>query len=227
MRLSEHIYKTSGVEYGTNSNTFAVDCGDYLIFFDAGFDIVQWNRIRENLARWNLQDRPVTHAFITHGHYDHAGNIFRLNELGVRVIAADPDASKIETGHPEMEQLFSRPWICARVDERPADGQVYTFGNAITVTAIAAPGHSAGSFAYVVQDGETRALCTGDMFFIKPLPPEDRVETELAYMGGWDFSMENFQKTLRHMGTLHCNLLLPGHYYVYYGDVDELCLQAR
>ena len=226
MKLTEHIYKTSGVEYGTNSNTYVIDCGEYLVFLDGGFDEIQWSRIRENIRRWGLEGKPVTHAFITHGHFDHAGNISKLNEMGAAVIAADPDAGKIENGHPEMEQLFGRPWVLGRVDERPADGRVYSFDNNITVTAIAAPGHSEGSFAYVVEDGGVRALCTGDMFFVKPFPPEDKVETELAYMGGWDFSLEAFRKTLQHMGTLHCNLLLPGHYYVYYGDVDALCQSA-
>ena len=227
MKLTEHIYKTSGVEYGTNSNTFLVDCGDRLLCFDSGFDGVQWECMQACMRRWHLQDKPVTHAFITHGHYDHAGNIHRLNALGAQVIAADPDAEKIEKGHPEMEQLFGRPWVRGRVDLRVADGQRFAFGNGIAVTAIAAPGHSEGSFAYLIEADGARALLTGDMFYVRPLPPEDAVEIELAYMGGWDFSLDSFDGTLRHMGTLGCDLLLPGHYYAYYGDVDRLCRMAH
>ena len=226
MRLTEHIYKTSGVEYGTYSNTFLLNCGDRLVLFDSGFDAVQWECVQSCIRRWKLADKPVTHAFITHGHYDHAGNIRRLNEAGVQVIAADPDAEKIENGYPEMELLFGRPWVTGRVDLRVEDGQLFRFGDAIPVKAVAAPGHSEGTFAYVIEDGDVRALCTGDMFFVRPLPPEDAVEVELAFMGGQDFSLVHFSETLQKMAALGCDLLLPGHYYVYYGDVDALCRQA-
>ena len=226
MKLTEHIYKTSGVEFRTNSNTFLVDCGDRLLMFDSGFDGVQWDCIRACIKRWGLGGKPVTHAFITHGHYDHAGNISRLNEIGAQVIAADPDAEKIENGYPEMEQLFGRPWVTGKVDLRVQDGQQFIFGNGVTVTAQAAPGHSEGSFAYVIETDGVRALCTGDMFYTRPLPPKDDVEIELAYMGGWDFSADSFADTLKKMSSLDCDLLLPGHYYVYYGDVNRLCLMA-
>lgn len=226
MKITEHIYKTSGVEYGTNSNTYLIDCGSHLVCLDAGFDEVQWTRMQDCMARWGLAGKPVTHVFITHGHFDHAGNIARMNACGAAVYAAEPDAGKIENGHPEMEQLFGRPWVKGRVDFRLVDGQVFHFENGITVTAVASPGHSEGSFAFVIEDGPDRALCTGDMFFVRPLPPEDKVEVELAFMGGWDFSLESFQATLKHMSGLHCNVLLSGHYYVYYGDVDALCKMA-
>ena len=226
MKLTEHIYKTSGVEYGTNSNTFLVDCGERMIVFDSGFDTVQWERIRSCIEKWGLAGKPVTHAFITHGHYDHAGNITRLNEQGTIVIAADPDAEKVENGYPEMEQLFVRPWVCGKVDLRPYDGQVFAFENGVRVTALAAPGHSEGSFAYVAEADSVRALVTGDMFFIRPLPPEDAVEVELAFMGGQDFSMPKYADTLKKMSGLSCDLLLPGHYYTYFGDVNELCRKA-
>ena len=59
-----------------------------------------------------------------------------------------------------------------------------------------------------------------------PLPPLDDIDLELAYMGGEDFSMSDFAATLEKMSELHCDILLPGHYYVYYGDVDALCRRA-
>ena len=226
MKLTEHIYKTSGVEYGTNSNTFLVDCGTHVLFFDSGFDTFQWDCIQTCMKQWGLSEKPVSHAFITHGHFDHAGNIAKLNEQGTVVIAADPDAEKIEKDYPEMEQLFGRPWVRGKVDQRPCDGQIFAFENGITVTAIAAPGHSEGSFAYVIEADGVRALCTGDMFFIKPLPPEDAIDVELAYMGGWDFSLTKYRETLKEMSGLSCDLLLPGHYYTYFGDVDCLCRKA-
>ena len=225
MKISEHIYKTSGVEYATNSNTFLLDSEEGLVLFDLGYEDKQWTAMNHAVSFWGLSDKKMKDAFLTHGHYDHAGNTYKANEMGIKVHAADPDAYKIEHGYEEMEKLFGRKWICARVDERVSDGQVFTYGNA-KVTAIKAAGHSQGSFAYLIEADGHKALCTGDMFYAKPVPPQDDIELELAYMGSEDFDLDDFIDTLRKMGKLHCDILLPGHYYVYYGDVDALCEKA-
>lgn len=225
MKITERIYKTSGVEYGTNSNTFAVDTPEGVVLLDLGYETKQWETVQGVLKQWLPHaGRPVC-AFLTHGHYDHAGNTYRANEAGVPVYSADPDAYKIANGYPEMEKLFGRPWVTGRVDSLLEDGQEFLFGD-VKVTAYAAPGHSMGSFAFVVEADGHRALCTGDMFFVRPLPPEDAVDLDLAFMGGEDFSLPHFTETLRKMAQLHCDILLPGHYYVYYGDVDALCAKA-
>ena len=225
MRLTEHLFKTSGVEYGTNSNTFALDAGEEIILFDLGFDEVQWNAMHNVLTSWGLGGKKITKAFLTHGHYDHAGNTKRANEAGIAVYGADPDAHKIETGYPEMEKLFERPWVCGRVDHRLKDGNRFETTNAV-IEAIACPGHSEGSFAFVIETDGHRALVTGDAFFIIPQPPLDAVDVDLAFMGGEDFSLEAFASSLKRMSECHCDLLLTGHYYVYYGDIDALCRRA-
>ena len=224
MKISEHLYKTSGVEYETNSNTFLLECKEGLILFDLGYEEKQWNVMKSVETFWGLNGKK-TKAFLTHGHYDHAGNTYRVNEEGVEVWCGDPDATKIENGYPEMEKLFGRKWICANVDHRLEDGQRFEFGNA-SVEVYSAPGHSKGSFAFVVNVDGHRALITGDMFYTRPLPPQDDVDMELAYMGGEDFDLDDFIATLEKMSTLHCDILCPGHYYVYYGDVDSLCRRA-
>jgi hypothetical protein len=55
---------------------------------------------------------------------------------------------------------------------------------------------------------------------------KDEYLRSLAYMGSEDFSMDDYIASLKKMAELHCDILLPGHYYVYYGDVDELCRKA-
>ena len=224
MKISEHLYKSSGVEYATNSNTFLLKTKEELILFDLGFDDKQWKAMEYTKELWGL-DKPITTAFLTHGHYDHAGNTYKANEKGIKVYCADPDAYKIENGYEEMEKLFGRKWICARVDERIKDHEVFDFKDA-KVEAHKAPGHSKGSFAYVIETDGHRALCTGDMFYVRPLPPQDAVSLELAYMGGDDFDIDDFIETLDKMASLHCDILLPGHYSIYYGDVDALCKEA-
>ena len=198
---------------------------DQLVLFDLGYEEKQWKTMEKVMKDWGLADKKRTMVFLTHGHYDHAGNTFRANQEGIEVCGADPDACKIENGYPEMERLFNRAWVCGKVDQRLSDGQRFEFDD-VTVTAYAFPGHSLGSYGYVIEAGGHRALVTGDAFFIRPCPPEDAIDIDLAYMGGEDFDRELFAASLKKMSALHCDILLPGHYYVYYGDVDALCERA-
>ena len=37
---------------------------------------------------------------------------------------------------------------------------------------------------------------------LRPQPPQDAVDIEIAYRGGWDFSAEDFDRTLERMGSI-------------------------
>lgn len=225
MKITNHIYQLSGVQNSTNSNSYIVVGEHTSVLLDLGYETKQWETMKAMMKFWQLDESKISHAFLTHGHYDHAGNTFRANEKGIQVHCADPDAFKIENGYPEMEKLFGRKWVCGIVNERVHDGDEFDFGD-FKIIAYEAKGHSQGSFAYVIEADGHKALLTGDMFFIGPKPPEDDIEIELAYMGGEDFDLNAYIHTLERMSTLHCDILLPGHYYNYYGDVDALFEKA-
>ena len=226
MRITEHIYKLTGIEYGINSSIYALDAGDSIVLLDLGYNEAQWLRMKKSLQEEGLDKKPVSHAFLTHGHFDHAGNVFRANAEGIYVVCAEPDASLIENGNPESEELFGTKWICGKVDERPEDGKTWRFANGTTLQALAAPGHTSGTYMYLIEADGKRILFAGDMFFVGPQSPDDGVSIELAYMGSSDFTLEGFVSTLKKVSELHCEVLLTGHYYTYYGDVDEVGRRA-
>ena len=226
MRITDHVYKLTGTEYGINSCMYGLDTGDSIVLLDAGYQEAQWKRMKQTLADWGLDQKPISHVFITHDHFDHAGNVFRANEEGIYVVAGAPDADIIEQGNPESEELFHTKWICGKVDERAEDGKVYQFGNGISVEAMKAPGHTAGTFAYIIHADGHKILFAGDMFFVGPLSPDDGVSVELAYMGSSDFTIDGFVETLDKVRHLHCDIMLTGHYYTYIGDVDSIADQA-
>ena len=225
MRISKHVYKLTGIEYGINSSIYGIDTQEGIVLLDAGYQNNQWLRMKKTLEEEGLADKKITTLFLTHCHFDHAGNVHTANEEGIHVVCAEPDASRIENGNPESEELFHTKWICGKVDERPVDGQKWHFGD-ITVEALSAPGHTSGSYAYIIYDGDKKLLFAGDMFFVGPLSPDDGVSVELAYMGSIDFTLEGFVNTLKRVSQLHCDVLLTGHYYPYFGDVDEVARRA-
>ncbi|KAK3703438.1 Cytoplasmic glyoxalase II [Vermiconidia calcicola] len=82
----------------------------------------------------------------THHHGDHAG------------------------GNAEMLKTYSVPIIggkdCARVNKTPGHGDTFTVGDGIKVKALHTPCHTQDSICYFFEDGNDRAVFTGDTLFI-------------------------------------------------------------
>ncbi|PTU25566.1 hypothetical protein P175DRAFT_0498673 [Aspergillus ochraceoroseus IBT 24754] len=82
----------------------------------------------------------------THHHWDHAG------------------------GNDELLKTFNVPIIggkqCQSVTQTPAHGEVFKIGDRISVTALHTPCHTQDSICYFMQDGDDKAVFTGDTLFI-------------------------------------------------------------
>ena len=227
MKITEHLFKIAGVEYGTNSNVYAISYDGGLLLIDCGYQEEQWQRMEQCMEGWGLAMEQVTHVFLTHSHFDHAGNVWRVNELGAKVLASAPDAGKVEHGNPEMEKLFGSEWICGRVDQIIREGERFEFPGSVAIQVLETPGHCQGSLSFLVEVDGLRALCTGDMFFVTPKPPEDSVGVELGYMGSEDFDLQAYIRSLSRIRELEYEILLPGHYYFYRGFfVKEILREA-
>lgn len=55
---------------------------------------------------------------------------------------------------------------CQDVTETPAHGSTFKVGKNITVTALHTPCHTQDSICWFMEDGEDRAVFTGDTLFI-------------------------------------------------------------
>lgn len=87
-------------------------------------------------------DQSVQEILLTHHHDDHSAGVARLAELAdCPVRAADP---RFRTDSDGL-----------------SDGQVITVG-AVEVRAVATPGHTADSYSFLVTDGGTTRLLSGD-----------------------------------------------------------------
>ena len=222
MKLTEHLIKISGVEYETNSNCYALVHDRGLALIDCGCTGVQWERMEAALKRWGHSLRETTHVFLTHAHFDHGGNARKVNELGAKLLCSVSDVYKLETANPESERLFGFPLIPAKADAVLRDGERFAFPGGASLTVLETPGHSAGSLSFLVETDGVRALATGDMFWPAPCPPEDRDDVELGFMGSDDFSLDALIASLEKLASTPAELLLSGHYHVFFGNVPRL-----
>lgn len=71
-----------------------------------------------------------------------------------------------------LQQLktYSVPIIggkdCARVSSTPKHGETFKIGDSITVKALHTPCHTQDSICYLFEDGNDKAVFTGDTLFI-------------------------------------------------------------
>ena len=152
-----------------------------------------------------LTNLPVTVA-LTHGHEDHMMGSYWFGEAHLSPL--DGGAQCWEGAEERTQRIYEQ--VCAeglvapeasyalREGARPrelpvADGDVFELGGR-TVRAVALPGHTAGSMAYLVEDA--RILLAGDavtpimcLFFEESLSIQDWREQTLARMAELSFDV--------------------------------------
>ncbi len=152
-----------------------------------------------------LTSLPVTVA-LTHGHEDHMMGSYWFGEAHLSPLdggAACWDGSEERTQRI-YEQVVAEGLVCAdapfalRDGARPrelpvADGDTFDLGGR-TVRAVALPGHTAGSMAYLVED--CGVLLSGDavtpimcLFFEESLSIEGWAASTLGRMASLDFEV--------------------------------------
>lgn len=210
------------MQHGTNSNTYAVRAGDKLLLFDAGCTEYQFDIMQDTLKFWGLEKLPVTHAFITHSHFDHAGNSHLWKKQGAKIYAGPSDAEGIETGDRRtIGHMFNLTFTPCKVDETLSDGRQMGF-DGVTITALHMPGHSAGSMMFQIEAAGQKLLVMGDFLSLSPAGPKDDVELSLGWTGGPDYSNNAYLKSLKRALAFNTDILLPGHGPVFYGDTRDI-----
>lgn len=123
----------------------------------------------------------VVRVLLTHGHADHSAGARRLHELtGAPVQALDP------------AHRYG--------GEGLADGDVVAVGE-LALRVLGTPGHTSDSLSFVLDDGATTAVLTGDTIL-------GRGTTVVAHPDG---VLGDYLASLRRLGELGAAIVLPGH----------------
>lgn len=156
--------------------------------------------ILDFIALFGLGARDIKGIALTHAHPDHIGAaaaLVRLSGAEVYAPAAerawieDIDAQFRDRPIPNFYNLVGGSVV---IDRAVADGDVIRLAPDVTLRVVAAPGHSAGSTAYVYE--EARAAFIGDAV---PVPGDIPIYVSVA----------DSLATLDRLGTLDADLFCP------------------
>lgn len=135
-------------------NFFIYKNGDHIICIDSGF---RDDVIMRELDKLGVDPRSVTHLFLTHSDFDHAGGVSLFKNAEIYLSA---DEEPMITGKKVRMYGFMRNSKIKRPYHLLKDDDVITVGP-IQVRAIATPGHTPGSMSYLVDNS---VLFVGDTF---------------------------------------------------------------
>ena len=218
MQIAKGIYQLTGHMTALNSNTYALDTEEGLVMIDCGCRPVYLEHQSRILSMWGLVDKKPVAAFVTHAHFDHAGNAHLFEEKGVKIYASEYDVHALKTGGKlVMEPEFGLTFHPCKAPAAIADGECLSFGGT-TVTAVALPGHTKGAMAYLAKKNGVRVLFTGDHCMIGNAGPDDEVESEIGYCGSIDYDAEAYLASFGKLRSMDVDIVAPGHRSVFYGD---------
>jgi hydroxyacylglutathione hydrolase len=168
-KITPDVY---AVETGTVN--FFVYWSEAAIFcIDTGFGK---SLVRGQLRTIGIDPLSVTHVFLTHSDFDHAGGLALFENAQIYLSS---DEEQMITGKKARMMGFVRNFRINRTYNLLEDNEVVTVGS-IKIRAIATPGHTPGSMSYLVDES---VLFVGDTFKlidneVRPLRQYINMDTE-------------------------------------------------
>jgi len=154
-----------------------------------------YNLIKNTEKKYGFTIKAV---FLTHGHFDHAGNVKRLQDDGAKIYISKIDAEKL-LNQDNLSGDFGRTFDYCRADYTFSDNEVLCVED-ITIKVLLTAGHTDGSATFMVDN----MLFTGDTLFFESV-------------GRTDFKSGNRESLINSIKRLFA---LNGDYYVYPGHQE-------
>lgn len=142
-------------------------------------------------------------VLLTHAHFDHAGNVKKLQNDGAKIYASKIDAKKL-LNDDNLSMDFGRKFEYCTADYTFNGGEELSICG-IDIKTIATPGHTDGSVCFVVGN----MLFTGDTLFLESV-------------GRTDFKSGNREDLIKSIKNLYA---LNGDYAVYPGHEEFTTLE--
>jgi len=154
-------------------------------------------------------------VLLTHTHEDHAAGLaavrtgeIRVHELDLAALRDVDDLMRLygipEDGWPQMRELVEGRFEFLGWPEAQGlrGGDVFDLGD-VTVTALHAPGHTAGHTVYLIESADgTRVVVTGDI----------DLSTFGPYYGDATSNLADFRRSLAAVATLDARVWVTSHH---------------
>lgn len=212
-RIAGNLYNVGSK--GHNSFLIATDAGHFLI--DTGFDQKFLDRsgnarddeqvgpkqIQEHIAALGFEASDIKFILCTHSHMDHVGGHAEMKRAtGAQVLVMAGDEERVRTGEAGTEWA----WTPSSVDRVLQDGDELKLGGT-SLRAHRTPGHTKGATTWtfqVMEDGRKRDVVLLDSAWFW-------FESDAEYPDRGS----DYQRTLRIVEELPCDILLDPHGYYY------------
>lgn len=221
MKLTDRIYLVGSGQLGFNltsdldCHVYLVDGGSELALIDAGAGTAT-AEILEHAVADGLDPVRIRHLLLTHGHTDHAGGTASMRRaLPQLCVYAHPVTARYlrdgdergvsldigrRSGFYPQDYRLEPASIDRELDD---DGEVRV--GDLQLRALETPGHSGGHHAFVMTYQERRVLFAGDLIF-----HGGRIVLQDIH----DCDLRAYARSLRRLGGLGIDALLPGHFAV-------------
>jgi hydroxyacylglutathione hydrolase len=198
-------------------NAYLLRAKDGFVLIDTGLPY-QWEKLEKELIYAGCQPGKLKLVIITHGDWDHTGNVMKLREkYNVKCAMHAGDVPQVENGvslkrrvrpltyklvfafRMLMRKLQKNKMIIAKFkpDILLSDGQsLEEYGLAAKVIHI--PGHTPGSIGLLTGEGE---LFSGDMFVNRKHPDSAQIIE----------NSEQMKESMEKMKKLNIKTVYPGH----------------
>lgn len=216
MRVAPNIYLVGsgvqgcGLTHDLDCNCWLFDAGESLVLFDtgAGLDV---DAIFAAMHEDGLSPERLSHAFLTHAHGDHSAGASEIKRrTGCRIVCSQLTADLLANGESAFSLDVARRagvypddfvYLTPTPDHIFSGDEPLAIGH-LAIQPVPTPGHSLDHFSYLIRQPGLAALVTGDAMLHSG---------RIIYQNIYDFDVLKSADSIRRLGTLDFEALLPGH----------------
>lgn len=187
-----------------------IDTGDGLILIDGAVPQAV-PAIQDNIRKLGFEMKDIKFILSTEPHYDHAGGLAALaRDSGATVVASREAAALLATGETSPDDP-QKPWLppfpAVKAVRGLEGGEAIRLGETV-VTALATPGHTAGSMSWTWRSCEGKRCV--DVVFASSLNAVAPDEFRFSAPENRPL-VETFQRSFEQMRSVPCDILITAH----------------